>query len=190
MPRLLLIAVVAGACLAMPGTSSSQTSAGTNPPQNWRSVLTERMAAFGHRNWVIIADAAYPAQTRGGIETVVTGADHLTVLKAVLDEVSKAKHVRPVVYLDAELRYVSEDDAAGITRMRNDLQELLSERKPKVLPHEEIIEKLDKAGETFRVLVLKTNLTVPYTSVFLELDCGYWSPQAERRLRERMKARK
>jgi hypothetical protein len=47
---------------------------------------------------------------------------------------------------------------------------------------------LDKAAETFRVLVLKTDLALPYTSVFLELDCGYWSPGAERRLREAMKA--
>jgi hypothetical protein len=32
-----------------------------------------------------------------------------------------------------------------------------------------------------------TNLTLPYTSVFLELDCGYWSPEAEQRLRDAIK---
>jgi hypothetical protein len=42
---------------------------------------------------------------------------------------------------------------------------------------------LDEAGKTFNVLILKTNLTLPYTSVFLELDCGYWSEEAEQRLR-------
>jgi hypothetical protein len=29
-------------------------------------------------------------------------------------------------------------------------------------------------------------MTLPYTSVFLQLDCGYWSADAERRLREAM----
>jgi len=33
---------------------------------------------------------------------------------------------------------------------------------------------------------LKTNMTIPYTSVFFELDCGYWHPGAEERLREAM----
>jgi hypothetical protein len=32
----------------------------------------------------------------------------------------------------------------------------------------------------------KTNLTLPYTSVFLQIDCGYWSADAERRLRDAM----
>jgi hypothetical protein len=36
--------------------------------------------------------------------------------------------------------------------------------------------------------VLKTNMTLPYTSVFIELDCGYWSPEAEARLRAAMEA--
>jgi hypothetical protein len=36
------------------------------------------------------------------------------------------------------------------------------------------------------VLVLKTRLTIPYTSVFIRLECGYWSADAEKRLRAAM----
>jgi hypothetical protein len=36
----------------------------------------------------------------------------------------------------------------------------------------------------FRILIIKTELTIPYTSVFLELDCGYWDGEAEKQLRE------
>ena len=43
------------------------------------------------------------------------------------------------------------------------------------------------AGATFRVLIIKTDMTLPYTSVFCELDCGYWSAAAEQRLREALK---
>jgi hypothetical protein len=38
----------------------------------------------------------------------------------------------------------------------------------------------------FHVLVLKTRMTIPYTSVFIRLDCRYWSGDAEQRLRARM----
>ena len=54
---------------------------------------------------------------------------------------------------------------------------------------EEIIAKLDEAGKTFHVLVLKTRMTIPYTSVFVRLDCGYWTEEQEKKLREKMGAR-
>ena len=57
----------------------------------------------------------------------------------------------------------------------------------RVLLHEEIIAKLDRAGELFRVLIVKTNMRIPYTSVFFELDCGYWNDQAEKKLRALMR---
>lgn len=49
--------------------------------------------------------------------------------------------------------------------------------------HERIIARLDKTAELFNVLILKTNLVLPYTSVFIELECGYWTDAAEQRLR-------
>ena len=57
-----------------------------------------------------------------------------------------------------------------------------------VLPHEGIIAKLDRAGELFRVLIVKTKMRISYTSVFFELDCGYWNVQAEKRLRSAMRS--
>ncbi len=193
MNRALLIALLGSVCLVVRDGSAQPPNLQANkqfPPDKYVSrIVGERLPTYGHRNWVVIVDSAYPAQTRGGIETVVTGADQLTAVKVVLDEFAKAKHVRPVVYLDAELPHIGEQDAPGIGKYRDDLGKLLGDRKPQSLPHEQIIAKLDKAGESFRVLVLKTNLTLPYTSVFLELDCGYWSPDAERRLREAMKSK-
>ena len=40
---------------------------------NWRERLTEELPVLGHRNWIVVADAAYPAQCRPGIETLATG---------------------------------------------------------------------------------------------------------------------
>ena len=57
------------------------------------------------------------------------------------------------------------------------------------LPHERIIKRLDEAGQTFHILLIKTDLTLPYTSVFIQLQAGYWSDEAEHRLRDAMKLR-
>jgi hypothetical protein len=111
------------------------------------------------------------------------------VLKGVLAAIDRTKHIRPIIYTDAELPFLAEEDAAGISAYRNDLQSILADRIVRQLPHEEIISKLDAAGRTFRVLLLKTTFLLPYTSVFFELDCGYWSSSAEERLRKTLTAR-
>jgi hypothetical protein len=152
----------------------------------WHQTLADRVQLYGHRNWIVIADSAYPAQSRDGIETIATGAGQIDVLRQVLSTLESLKHLRPVAYTDAELPHVSEEDAPGITAYRKDLAELLAQQPVRVLPHEEIIAKLDEAGATFKVLILKTDLTLPYTSVFLELDCGYWNAESEKRLRAAM----
>src|ERR1700710_1930620 len=64
---------------------------------NWKQVLNARLPYYGHRNWIVIADSAYPAQARDGIETIVSGADQGEVLRYVLGTLSSAKHVRPDV---------------------------------------------------------------------------------------------
>jgi hypothetical protein len=91
-----------------------------------------------------------------------------------------------VTFTDAELKAVPETDAPGVTAYRQALAKLLAASEPQSLPHEEIIAKLDEAGKTFHILVLKTNLTIPYTSVFIRLDCGYWTADQEKQLREKM----
>ncbi|MBN1361700.1 MAG: hypothetical protein JW993_13975 [Sedimentisphaerales bacterium] len=153
-------------------------------PSSWRGQVTRQLPLLGHRNWVVIADSAYPWQTSPGIETIYTGADQIEVVASVLDAVRGAPHVRPIIYTDAELEFVPEENAPGISIYRDTLREVLGDADVQSLPHEQIIAKLDEAGKTFHVLLLKTDLTLPYTSVFLQLDCGYWTAQAEQQLRD------
>lgn len=151
---------------------------------------------MGHRNWIAVVDSAYPLQTSPGIETLETDGDQFDVVRRVLHEVAETKHVRPVVFTDAELKAVPEDDAPGVNYYRDSLNHFLDEFQEgnialgtlerHSLPHEEIISKLDQAGQTFHILVLKTRMTIPYTSVFVRLDCGYWNDEQEKRLRQRM----
>ena len=148
-----------------------------------KKILAEELPALGHRNWVLIVDSAYPAQSRPAIRTVTTTADQIELVRTVLKKIDSTGHITPNIYLDAELKYVGEDDAPGINNYRSELADALGSRPVKSIPHEELIAKVDQAAKTFRVLILKTPLTLPYTSVFLELDCGYWTAQKEQKMR-------
>jgi hypothetical protein len=139
---------------------------------------------MGHRNWIVVADSAYPKQSASGIETLVTGEDQIAVLETVLEALGKTSHVRPVVMLDQELDSVPESGAPGITAYRTRLKALLQGKSVEVKPHEAIIADLDGASQMFNVLLLKTTMTLPYTSVFLRLDCAYWNADQENRLRQ------
>jgi hypothetical protein len=151
--------------------------------ETWEQRLQRLLPRFGHRNWIVVADSAYPAQSNPGIETISTGEDHLRLLGKALESIAAQPHVRANVYLDAELTHVQEKDAAGVTELRGDIECLVG-RTARVLEHEQIIAKLDESAKVFNIVILKSTLAIPYTSVFLELDCGYWSPDAETRLRK------
>lgn len=160
----------------------------SSPGPGWRKTLDERLRLLGHRNWIVVADSAYPWQASPGIETIDTGAGHMEVVRGVLEAIARSPHVRPVVHLDVELPFVAEEHAPGITACREVLATALGGLAAVSLPHEEIIARLDAAGLAFRILLLKTTLALPYTSVFVELDCAYWSAEAEAALRAALAA--
>jgi len=153
---------------------------------DWERSLNSLLPLFGHRNWIVVADWAYPAQSKPGVFTISANADQMSVVRKVSEAIATSKHVRANVYLDRELAFVDEKDAPGISAYRSELNALIHGAAVQHLPHQQIIAKLDQAAEIFRVLVIKTDMTIPYTSVFFELDCGYWDSDAEKRLREGM----
>jgi RbsD / FucU transport protein family len=156
----------------------------------WEEILKDRLQLYGHRNWLVIADSAYPAQSSPGVETFVADDEQTAVFTRVLTILRECQHIKPTIYTDAEMKFVPEEDAPGITAYREQLAGLLKGQQVLTLPHDEIISKLDRVGDKFRVLLIKTNMCIPYTSVFLELECGYWNAQAEDRLRAAMRPRK
>lgn len=155
----------------------------------WQALLKDRLQLFGHRNWLVIADSAYPAQSRPGVETIVADEEQTTALAKTFGILQECKHIKPIIYTDTELAFVLEEDAPGITSYRKQLNDLLSGYQVRTLLHEEIISRLDRTAEVFQVLAIKTTMRLPYTSVFVELDCGYWNAQAEDRLRAAMRVK-
>ena len=161
-------------------------SAPAQSTPDWKARVHESMPLLGHRNWILVVDSAYPLQTSPGLEVIETNSSQLDVVRSVLDAIQGSIHVRPVISMDAELPFVPEQDAPGVTQYRGQIHELLKNYPVELVPHDKVIASIDETGKSFRVLVLKTSLTIPYTSVFIRLDCKYWSADAEKRLREKM----
>jgi hypothetical protein len=153
---------------------------------DWHKQLVGTMPLLGHRNWILIVDSAYPLQTSPGVETIETNAPQIEVVRTVLSEIENSIQVRPVVFMDAELPFISDSDAPGVSAYRSEIGELLHKSSVQSRRHETLISDIDEAGKTFHVLVLKTNMTIPYTSLFIRLDCKYWSADQEKNLRLKM----
>jgi D-ribose pyranose/furanose isomerase RbsD len=155
---------------------------------DWNQRLSAAMPLLGHRNWILVVDSAYPLQTSPGIETIETNASQVEVVRAVMAAINHSIQVRPVIFMDSELPFISDSDAPGASAYREQVSELLHDYPIESRRHEKIISDIDEAGKTFHILVLKTNMTIPYTSVFIQLDCKYWSADQEKSLRVRMRS--
>jgi len=177
-PQLVLLAILL--TTAFVGAEAQTSKA------DWKAQVAEAMPLLGHRNWILVVDSAYPLETSRGIETIETNADQLGVVRSVLESINASRHVRPVITLDSELAFVPDDDSPGVSAYRAQIGKLLQGYDVQSQPHEAILKAIDKEGKIFHILVLKTNAAIPYTSVFIRLDCKYWSADAEKRLRAKM----
>lgn len=155
-------------------------------PVTWQAKVAQALPLLGHRNWILIVDSAYPLQSSPGVETIDTRAPLTLVLRVVLAEIENSEHVRPDISMDAELPFVADQDAPGVEQYRANIADLLHTYPIQSLPHGQLIDTVDRDSRTFQVLVLKTNSTIPYSSVFIHLKARYWSDEAEARTRAKM----
>ena len=150
----------------------------------WQEALGRNLPLLGQHNWIVIADAAFPLLTNPGVETVYAPGDQMHVVAGVLGALGGTKHLAPVIHTDAELKLVTEKRAVGIDSYRATLERTLTGHTVASLPHQELAAKLEEAARTFKVLVTKTSLTLPYSTVYIRLDSAYWSAEADAELRK------
>lgn len=161
----------------------------TSTSQNWKTEVEKTIQLFGHRNWIVVADGAYPKQSNPAIKTITVDANQLEVVQFANEVIKKSSHVQANIFLDKEMAFVAEKDAKGIDKYRTELNKILETKKVQTMLHEDIIKELDNSAKVFDVLIIKTNLSIPYTSVFFQLDCGYWNAEAENNLRTNLNAK-
>jgi len=153
---------------------------------NWKTVLAEELPILGHRNWILVVDKAFPAQNAPGIQVVNTGEELLSVLKYTLDQISQSTHVKPIIYTDKERNFITPELEPNIEPFKKSLNDVLHGADVQTILHDSVFLKIDEASRLFKVLVLKTEGTIAYSSVFLNLDCKYWTGEKENALRQAM----
>lgn len=164
---------------------SCQNIATTSQP-DWEATLAEKMPLLGHRNWIVITDMAYPLQSGNGITTLFADEPYTEVLRKVKDQIDAAPHVFAHVYHDRELDFISEDDMPGVDALRKEMASICGSEAQSIA-HEELLERMDAAGRLYNIVIIKTPLTMAYTTTFFELDCAYWNGQKQENLVKAMK---
>lgn len=161
-------------CLLLLSACSNQVNKSEEKKADWRCLLDNKLPLLGHRNWIVVTDMAYPLQSKPGILTLYSEDPFEDVLAYLQQSLGKVPHVYAHIYQDKELSLLTEELCPGIGAFRQNVNQILSVSEVTSVPHEQLIARLDSASQLFQVVIIKTNLTKPYTSVFFELDCKYW----------------
>ena len=172
--------------LALGAALLSLGCADMRPENSWRGAVDSQAAQLGYRNWIVIAEASFPAHNRPGVRQVSAPVEIPEALDYVLHALEQTVNVRPQVYLTREVRAVENDFAPGIDEIRKRIQSALHGHEATELDQQSLLTLLEDANRSFDVLVIRTQSALPYTSVFLELQPGYWDEASETRLRERI----
>ncbi|WP_397321501.1 RbsD/FucU domain-containing protein [Pedobacter foliorum] len=184
----LLIVLVFGSTIILSGCQNYSIKTTENLAQGWKEQLNQKLPLLGHRNWILVVDKAFPEQNAPGMDYIYVNESLLPVLKEVLTQVNSSAHVKPIVYQDKELGFITESQAKGVKEFVLGAKTIFGTQKVETMPHDSVFKKLDTESKLFKVLVIKTNETIPYTSVFLQLDCAYWNGDKEKALRDAIKA--
>ena len=152
----------------------------------WKVAVANQTAKLGYRNWIVIAEASLPAQNRPGIRQVTTDVDIPEALDYLISTLEQTQHVRPQLYLTRELRSLDNDLTPGIDEYRKHLKTALRSHETTELDQQSLLTLMEDASHSFDVLVIRTPTALPYASVFIELQPGYWDAESEARLRERI----
>jgi len=156
------------------------------PANAWHGAVDHQTGKLGYRNWIVIAEASFPAQNRPGMRQVQAPVDIPEALDYVLRALEQTEDLRPQVYVTRELRAVENDFAPGIDELRKRTKAALHGHETTELDQQSLLTLLEDANRSFDVLVIRTRSALPYSSVFIELQPGYWDAASETRLRERI----
>ena len=174
-------------CFVILGLTLSSLGCGLTHHDNaWKIAVAKQAGQLGYRNWIVIAEASLPAQNRVGSHQVSADVDIPEVLDYVLKTLEQTQHVRPQLYLTRELRSLDNGFTPGIDEHRHRVNQALRARETTEIEQQSLLTLLEDANRSFDVLVIRTPTALPYTSVFLELQPGYWDAESESRLRERI----
>ena len=173
----LLISIFAGlsSCIPTPQKESSI-----------HATLRPEIRELGARNWVVIAEAAFPIQSRKGLEVLQLDADIPEIVEAVEQVIEETHHLKPRIYQTTEIGNVDYDYAPGVKNYRKELTTALYGRETFKLEHDILLDMMNNTSKTYRVILIKSRTALTYSTVFMEMGSGYWGVDSESALRDAM----
>jgi hypothetical protein len=155
-----------------------------SPP--WQGAVDRQIGQLGYRNWIVISEASFPAHSRIGVRQINASVGIPESLEYVLNSLEQTENIRPQIYISRELRSIENDFAPGIDEYRKNITTALRGHETTQLDQQSLITLVEDANRSFDVLVIRTTTPLPYSSVFIELQPGYWDVDSETRLRDRI----
>ena len=183
--QLLLAVAVCGYMVSCASSSRGVGKKGRDKAP-WVKALQTEVAALGSKNWIIVTEQAYPTPQHTGVRVLVADAGLPETLSEVLEAIESEGHIWPKIYTLREFEFLKKEYAPGIDKVRASRNAALAERKSQQVT-KRTADLLLKAGmKNYRVLMVKSHSAYPYSSVFMELDSGYWNGNSEDALRKAM----
>lgn len=96
-------------------------------------------------------------------------------------------HVYGHFYQDEELKALTDELCPGIQDYRSVVKKFVPEEEVSYVRHDKLLSRMDNVSRSYNVLVLKTKLVMPYTSLFIELDCKYWNKDNQEKLEKTLR---
>lgn len=151
-----------------------------------RTQIAPNLLQLGARNWVVIADPAYPLPAGESVVCINVPTDTTDTFREVLDLLELEGAVVPRIWTSYELSAMPESRAPGVKEHRKKLEQLLLGRFHYEVNSRIIDMQLARAAKEFRVLYIRTRTRLPYSHIAIELDSGYWNSDAETEIRKRV----
>ena len=158
------------------------------PPPRWAETVEREVEALGIQNWIIVAESSFPVVSRIGVRTLLVDGKIPEIVDFIVNHLEKSETVTPSFNTARELAFISNEQAPGIHHLRKELKEALHGHRVRQMDNRSLTLLAHSDASKYAILVLKSKTTLPYSSVFIELDSGYWDRESEDRLRHEMKA--
>lgn len=185
-----MMIVIRPLCFLLPALLLAGCAVDEDQGRPWKKTIRHEMGYLGARNWIVVAEAAFPIQSRRGLRVIQIDAEIPDLVDGIEQVIEEKHHVKPRIYVTSEIAKVEYDYAPGVAYYRKELATALHGRETLSLNNDMLMQMLADTNRTYRVLVVKSRTALPYSSVFMELGSGYWDAESENVLRDAMDKKK
>ncbi|MDA8975008.1 hypothetical protein N9192_00300 [Akkermansiaceae bacterium] len=182
-----LFSVIAGLVSGALLLALSSCSSGDVAPPAWGKGLDAELRPMGFGNWIIVSESSFPSHSGRGVRTVMVDGEIPEVIDYIVDYYDNSENVKPTFNSARELPFVENDRAPGADEYRKELKKALHGHEVREMDHRSLALLAQRNSGKFAVLVVKTKTALPYSSMFIELDTGYWDRDSEDALRDKMR---